>query len=204
MVVLDFFPDGPYLPEASLLRWPVTFCIGYNIFPPIEQLFSGHYSNGTLDFGSHNGKSVYFFVVWSFLLFGLFGCYFVCCLGGGVFVFAVWAGAQAPPKQQKKTRPRPNSKKKTRARPNSKKKHATAPSELVFFCCLGGWVCLFLLLFGRGACFFLLFGWRACSFFCCLGGGVFFFLLFGPGECFFCCLGGGREFTHLPVCLARL
>ena len=42
----------------------------------------------------HMGKSVHFFVVWSFLLFGLFGCYFFCCLGGGrVLFFAVWAGA---------------------------------------------------------------------------------------------------------------
>ena len=54
----------------------------------------------------------------------------------------------------------------------------------VFFLgCLGRDVFVFLL-FGRGACLF--------------------FLLFGRGACFFCCLGGGREFTHLPVCLARL
>ena len=48
------------------------------------------------------GKSVYLFVVWSFLLFVLFGCFFFCCLGGGVFFFfAVWAGAKKT-KQQKK------------------------------------------------------------------------------------------------------
>ena len=43
-------------------------------------------------------------------------------------------------------------------------------------------------------------------FFFCLGSWRFFFLflLFGQGACFFCCLGGGREFTHLPVFLARL
>ena len=113
---------------------------------------------------------VFVFVVWSFLLFGLFGCFFLlfawgacsffCCLGGGLG-------------------PRPNSKKKNTPPPKQqKKKHAPAPSERVFFffCCLGGWVCL---LFGR----------EACSFFCCLGG-VHFFLLFGPGTCFFfCCLG---------------
>ena len=62
---------------------------------------------------------------------------------------------------------------------------------------------------------FLRFGRGACYFFGCLGGGscvcfavwagTFFFLLFGRGgSVFFCCLGGGREFTHLPVCLARL
>ena len=91
-------------------------------------------------------------------------------------------------------RPRPNSKKKKRPRPNSKKNHAPAPSERVYFCCLGGWVCFFFLLFGRGACCFcLLFGRGPCSLFCCLGGCVFFFLLFGPGACsFFCCLGRGR------------
>ena len=56
-------------------------------------------------------------------------------------------------------------------------------SGVIFFCCLGGGV----------------------FFFCCLGGGVFFFCCLGGGV-FFCfyCLGGGREFTHLPVCLARL
>ena len=48
------------------------------------------------------GKSVYFFVVWSFLLFGLFGCFFLLFGRGRVLFFAVWAGAQAPPKRQKK------------------------------------------------------------------------------------------------------
>ena len=87
------------------------------------------------------------FVVWSFLLFGLFGCF---CF------FAVWAGAWALPKQQKKTRPRPNSK---------KNKRAPAPSDRTLSCCLGGWACLCFLLFGRGSCFFLLFGRGACMFF---------------------------------------
>ena len=63
----------------------------------------------------------------------------------------------------------------------------------VFFCCLGGWR-VFVAVWAGACYFFLLFGRRACSFFCCLGG----------GRVFFCCLGGGREFTHLPVCLARL
>ena len=67
------------------------------------------------------------------------------------------------------------------------------------------------LLSGRFCCL----GFSGVIFFCCLGGGVFFFLLFGRGRVlfllfgrgrvfFFCCLGAGREFTHLPVCLARL
>ena len=65
--------------------------------------------------------------------------------------------------------------------------------DVFFFAVWAGGV--FFLLFGPGACFFFLFGRWACS----------FFLLFGRGAClFFCCLGGGREFTHLPICLARL
>ena len=90
----------------------------------------------------------------------------------------------------------------------AKKKQAPDSSERVYvFCCLGG---IRFLLFGPGgACFF-----------CCLGGGVlifvavragcmWFFCCLGrvrvwAGGVFFCCLGEGREFTHLPVCLARL
>ena len=74
----------------------------------------------------------------------------------------------------------------------------------VFFCCLGGGRVFFFAVWA-GDFFLLLFG-RGRVLFRCLGGGVFFFLLFGPGACFlfFCCLGGGREFTYLPVCLARL
>ena len=101
-----------------------------------------------------------------------------------MFFFAVWAGARAPPKQQKnkQTRPRPNS-----------KKHAPAPSErffllfgrvgvfifavwtvgVIFFCCLGG--CVSFLLFGRVRVLFLLFGRGACLFFCCLAGWRFCF-----------------------------
>ena len=41
------------------------------------------------------GKSNYCFVVWSFLLFGLFGCYVFCCLGRWACSFlAVWAGGR--------------------------------------------------------------------------------------------------------------
>ena len=154
----------------------------------------------------HYGKSVYFFVVWSFLLFGLFGCHFFCCLGGGVFFFCCLGGGPGP---------RPNSKKK-HARAQTEKKTRPRPFRACFFLLFGRVGVFIFLLFGRGACFFLLFGrggggvlffavWAgACSFFA-VWAGACFFLLFGPGACFFfCCLGGGREFTHLPVCLARL
>ena len=138
------------------------------------------------------GKSVYFFVVWSFLLFGLFGFFFLLFGRGRVFIFAVWAGAQAPPKQQKK-------------------KHAPAPSERIFL--LFGRVGVFIfLLFGRGACFFfavwagavfffLLFGRGRVLFFAVWAGACSFFLLFGPGACFFLLFGRGtgvHSLTRLP------
>ena len=159
-----------------------------------------------------------------FLLSGLFCClsfsgvFFVLLFGRvRVLFFAVWAGARAPPKQQKR-RPRPNSKKIN--------KHAPAPSERVFF-----------LLFGRVGVFFLAV-WAGCVFFFAVWAGVVFFFALWAGACFFAvwvmgvsflffavwarvvfffavwaggvfflffgCLGGEREFTHLPVCLARL
>ena len=72
-----------------------------------------------------------------------------------------------------------------------------------FFCCLDE-VRVFFLLFGRGGMFLFAVWAEGVFLFCCLGGaggagrgGAFFFF-------FFCCLGGGQEFTHLPVCLARL
>ena len=104
----------------------------------------------THQFGRSCGKSVCFFVVWSFLLFGLFGCYFSCCLGGGVFFFCCLGGGPGPAQAAKnKTRPRPDSKK--------KKKHAPRPFRpcFFFFCLLFGRVGVFIcLLFGPGACFF--------------------------------------------------
>ena len=51
---------------------------------------------------------------------------------------------------------------------------------------------------------FLLFGLFGCYFFLLFGRGRVFFCCLGRGRFFFYCLGGGREFTHLPVCLARL
>ena len=76
------------------------------------------------------------------------------------------------------------------------------PSTSVYFFLSGLFCCL---------------GFLGVFFFCCLGGGRFFwlfgrlacFFVWAGGGCrgrvyFFCCLGGGREFTHLPVCSARL
>ena len=66
----------------------------------------------------------------------------------------------------------------------------------LFFAVWAGERVLFFAVWAGGVVFFLLFGRRRVLFFAVWAGGVFFF--------FFCCLGGGREFTHLPVCLARL
>ena len=123
---------------------------------------------------------------------------FFCCLCGCVSFF--WLFGRGP-------RPRPNSKKKkTRTRPNSKKKHAPAPSERVFFCCLGGSVCLFLCCLGGwrfffflGVFFFWLFGRGRVPFFffCCLGGDVFFFCCLGRGRVFFAVWAGdGSSLTY--------
>ena len=134
--------------------------------------------------------------------------FFVCCLGG-----------RGP-------RPNSNNKKNTTPLKQQKNKHDPAPSERVFvsfavwvggrvcfFCCLGRGRVFFccclgrgrvFLLFGRGLFFFLLFGRVSCLLFCCLGAGRVFFCCLGGGRVCFCCLGGEREFTHFPVCLARL
>ena len=126
-----------------------------------------------------NGKSVHFFVVWSFLLFGLFGCHFFLLFARGrVLFFAVWAGAQAPPKQKNKNTPPPE----------QKKKNAPAPSERVVFFAV--WA---------GGCVYLFAVWAEVAFFFfCLGGVRVLFLLFGRGVCsVFCCLGRGRAFFLL-------
>ena len=106
------------------------------------------------------GKSVYLFVVWSFLLFGLF-----------VFFFWLFGRGRGP---------RPNSKKKTRPPPKQQKK-SHRPFR-AFVCCLGGWAFLFFFAVWAGACFFCCLGWVRVVFvavwaggggrgFCCLGGG---------------------------------
>ena len=114
--------------------------------------------------------------VYFFLLSGLF-----CCLGfSDVIFFAVWAGA-------------------------------CFFCFLLFgrvgvfiFCCLGGWRVVFFAVWAGGVFFFAVWA-GACSFFAVWAGACSFFCCLGRGHVFFfCCLGGGREFTHLPVCLARL
>ena len=137
------------------------------------------------------GKNVCYVVVWLILLFGLFGCLCFALWVGALFVFCCLGGGGGPAQT---------------AKTNT---HLPLPS--VFFFSLGGLACsIFVADLGRGRVFF-----------CCLGGGrgcfvfFFFFLRFGQGRVFFavwagavflffCCLGAGREFTHLPVCLARL
>ena len=130
------------------------------------------------------GKSVYFVVVWSFLLFGPFGCFFLLFGWGRVIFFAVWAGPgskkrtrppaqtakkkNTPPAQtaKKKHNPRPNSKKRTRPPPkqqkkntlpgpNSKKKQTHPPAQTAKKKhARKGRGRVFFLLFGPGACFF--------------------------------------------------
>ena len=143
------------------------------------------------------GKSVYFFVVWSFLLFGLFGCCFFCCLGGGPGPAQTAKKKHAPAQTAKKNTPPPL--------PSVFFVFAVWAGGCVYFFAV--WAgAFFFLLFGRVACFFLLFG-RGRVLFLLFGRGrvLFFAVWAGPGaRFFFCCLGGGREFTHLPVCLARL
>ena len=119
------------------------------------------------------GKSVYFFVVWSFLLFGLFGCFFFAVWAWACFFFLLFG--RGP-------RPRPNSKKvNTPTRPNSKtKKHARK---------------------GRGRVIFFAVWAGACSFFCCLGGGRVLFFAVWAGRVFFLLFGRGtgvHSLTRLP------
>ena len=98
-----------------------------------------------------------------------------CCLGfSGVYLCAVWAGACLIfCCLGGGVGPAQTAKKTTRPRPNSKKINTPPTLPSVVFAVWAG---------GR------IFK------FCCLGGGA----------CsFFCCLGRGREFTHLPVRLAR-
>ena len=163
-----------------------------------------------------------------FLLSGLFCClsfsgviFFLFGRGRVVFFVLLFGRGRGP---------RPNSKKTKDPAQTAKNINTPPPLPSVFvFCCLGGWACLFFLLFlGRGSFFFGCLGrWRVL--FCCLGGvrvyvfavwaRVVFFVLAvwargggggggeGGGTCFFVffgCLGGEREFTHFPVCLARL
>ena len=141
------------------------------------------------------GKSVVFLLSGLFCCLGCWGVIF-CCLGGDVLffvVFPVWAGAQAPPKQQKT--------KNTHPPKQQKHKHDPAPSERVFFCCLGGWslffavwagACSFFAVWAGGVFFFFLAVWAGCViFFAVWAGGVYFSLLFGRGT-------GVHSLTGLP------
>ena len=169
------------------------------------------------------GKSVHFFVVWSFLLFGLFGCYFVLLFGRGRVVFGLFgrgprphpnskkkhAPAQTAKKEhapaqtaKKRTRTPPKQQKKTRHPPKQQKnKHTHPPKEQKKTRSEGAGACAF---------FFLPFGRVRVFFFCCLGGGRVFFLLFGRGRVlfllfgrgrvfFFCCLGRGHVFFFFAI-----
>ena len=150
----------------------------------------------------------------------LSGLFFVCAFRV-LYFFAVWAGGVFYFMLFGRGRgPRPNSKKKNDTARTAKKKQALAPSERAFvavwaggreyvfavwavgvflFCCLGGCRFFFLAVWA-GACVCVCF-----FFFFAAGGAFIVFAVWARGVFFlFCCLGGGREFTHLPVCLARL
>ena len=130
---------------------------------------------------------------------------------------SVWAGARAPPKhlekkqKNRKTREKKKKNTHTHTRPNSKKNTRPRPFRACLFFAV--WACGCVYLFAAWA-FFLAVWAGGRVFFGCLGGGVFFFCCLGGCRVysfavwavglFFCCLRGGREFTHLPVCLARL
>ena len=110
---------------------------------------------------------------------------------GRVLFFAVWARAQAPPKQQKKQHAPAQTAKKKKTRPR--------PFRACFFCCLSGWVCLFFAVWAGERVVFLLFGQGAYFFFfCCLGGGrLFFFAVWAGGKFFFAVWAGGRVLFFL-------
>ena len=136
---------------------------------------------------------VLFFVVWSFLLFELFGCFsFFCCLVGGVFFFFFGLFGRGPrprPNSKKNNTPPPKQEKITRPRQNSKK-NTPPPLPGVFFLAVWAGGCVCFLLFGPGSVFFFFAVWAGDVFFCfsssssVWAGGVFF-LLFEPGGVFF-------------------
>ena len=120
------------------------------------------------------------FVVWAFRvkLFLLFG-------RGRVSFFAVWAGARAPPKQQKKTRPRPNSQKINTPPPLPSVFvfHCLGGWACCFFCCLGGGRVVFFAAWAGGVLFFFFCVWAgACSCFAVWSGGVLIFFAVGAGD----------------------
>ena len=109
-----------------------------------------------------------------------------------MFFFAVWAGAQAPPKQQKKKNaPAQTEKKKTRPRLFRACFFVLLFGRVgvfIFFCCLGGGRVFVFAVWAGGVVFFLLFGWGRVLFLAVWAGACSFLWLFGPGACsFFCC-----------------
>ena len=166
-----------------------------------------------------SGQGCLYLVVWSFLLFGLFGYISFLLFGRGlVLLFAVWA--------QQKIKHAPTQTAKTPAR-TAKETRAPLPcplssslhSELIFnkhvralqvggrFFAVWAEGVFYFLLFGRGVnggnvgggergrVFFWLFGRAACFVCCCLGGGVFYVLRFAvwAGGVFYCLpFGWGR------------
>ena len=131
-----------------------------------------------LDLGYFNptipklGKSAHFSVVWSFLLFGLFGCFIFCCLGGGFFLLFG----------------------------RGRLFFLFGRCACFIFCYLGGVgvTVLFFAVWGGGGCFIFccLGGWRILLF-AVWAGGVLYFLLFGRGDVlYFLLFGQGLEFTH--------
>ena len=152
---------------------------------------------------SKQGKRVYFFVVWSFLLFVLFGCYFFLLFGRWRVFFCCLGGGPGPAQTAKKNTPPPKLQKKTRPAPSERVFFllfgrvgvfiffAVWARGVFFFCCLGGGVVFLFLLLGRGRVFVLLFGRGRVLFFAVWAGGVFLFLLFGRGT-------GVHSLTRLP------
>ena len=71
------------------------------------------------------------------------------------------------------------------------------------FCCLG-FSGAFVFAVWAGGVFFFAVLVGAYFFVAVWAGACLFFAVWAEGVFVFCCLGGGREFTHLPLCLARL
>ena len=116
-----------------------------------------------------------FFVVWSVLLFGLFGCFFFAVGGGGggALFFCCCLGRGPGPAQTAK-------KKHTHPPKQQKKTRSEGAGACFFFCSLGGRRVLFFAVWA-GACFFFAVWAGACFFFAVWAGGVFFAVWAGDG-----------------------
>ena len=139
------------------------------------------------------------FVVWAFRVL------FVLLFGRGRVFFLLFGRGPRPRPNSKKNTPPPKQQKKTRPRPfRACFFFAVWAGGCAYFFAVWAGCVFFFVLFGRGACFFfLLFGRGRVFFFCLLFGrgrvvffavwapGVFFFLLFGRGT-------GVHSLTRLP------